>query len=57
MAEVGEQNLADTRIGFPSLSLNSKAYVKGKRSGFRRSCWTRRGPVMEVDVIGRRRVS
>ena len=57
MAEVGEQNLADTRIRFPSLSLNSKAYVKGKRSGFRRSCWTRRGPVMEVDVIGRRRVS
>ena len=31
MAEVGEQNLADTRIRFPSLSLNSKAYEKGRR--------------------------
>ena len=31
VAEVGEINLADTRIRFPSLSLNSKAYEKGRR--------------------------
>ena len=57
VAEVGKQNLADTRIHFPSLILNSKADEKGKKCDFRRSCWTRRGPVVEVDVIGRRRVS
>ena len=28
VAEVGEQNLVDTRIHFPSLSLNSKAYER-----------------------------
>ena len=38
MAEVGEQNLVYTRIRFPSLSLNSKAYEKGKKSDVRRSC-------------------
>ena len=57
VAEVGEQNLAYTRIRFLSLSLNSKAYEKGKKSDARRSCWTGRGLIMEVDVIGRRRVS
>ena len=56
VAEVGEQNLADTRIRFPSISLNSKDYEKGKKSDARRSCWSRRGLVVEVDVIGRRRV-
>ena len=57
VAEVGEQNLADTRIRFPSISLNSKDYEKGKKSDARRSCWTGRGLIVEVDVIGRRRVS
>ena len=38
VAEVGEQNLADTRIHFPSISLNSKYYEKGKKSDARRSC-------------------
>ena len=38
VAEVGEQNLANTRIRFPSLSLNLKAYEKGKKSDVRRSC-------------------
>ena len=28
---VGEQNSVDIRICFPSLSLNSKAYEKGRR--------------------------
>ena len=57
VVEVGEQNLAETRIRFPCLNLNSKAYGKGKRSDFRRSYRTGRGLVVEVDVIGRRRVS
>ena len=56
VAEVGEQILADTRIHFPSISLNSKDYEKGKKSDARRSCWSGRGLVVEVDVIGRRRV-
>ena len=56
VAEVGEQNLADTRIRFPSISLNSKDYEKGKKSDARRSGWSGRGLVVEVDVIGRRRV-
>ena len=57
VVEVGEQNLAD-RIHFPSpsLCLNSKDYKKGRRSEVRRSCWTGRGLVVEVDVTGRRRV-
>ena len=56
VAEVGEKNLADTRIRFPSISLNSKDYEKGKESDARRSCSSGRGLVVEVDVIGRRRV-
>ena len=56
VAEVGEQTLVDTRISFPSISLNSKDYEKGKQSDARRSCWSGRGLVVEVDVIGRRRV-
>ncbi|XP_030943370.1 uncharacterized protein LOC115968197 isoform X2 [Quercus lobata] len=56
VAEVGEQILVDTRLRFPSISLNSKDYVKGKKSDARRSCWSGRGLVVEVDVIGRRRV-
>ena len=54
VAEVGEQNLADTRLCFPSISLNSKDYDKGKKSDARRSCWSGRGLVVEVAVIGRR---
>ena len=38
VTEVGEQNLANTRISFSSISLNSKAYEKGKKSDVRRSC-------------------
>ena len=38
VAEVGEQNLADTRICFPSISLNSKNHEKGKKSDASRSC-------------------
>ena len=38
VVEVGEQNLANTRIHFPSISLNSKDYEKGKKSDARRSC-------------------
>ena len=57
VVEVGEQILADTRIRFPSISLDSKDYEKGKKSDARRSCWTGRGLIVEVDVIGRRRVS
>ena len=38
MAEVGEQTLADTKISFPSIRLNSKDYEKGKKSDARRSC-------------------
>ena len=38
VAEVGEQNLANTRICFPSISLNSKNHEKGKKSDARRSC-------------------
>ena len=56
VVEVGEQILADTRIRFPSISLDSKDYEKGKKSDARRSCWSGRGLVVEVDVIGRRRV-
>ena len=56
VSEVGEQTLADNRISFPSISLNSKDYEKGKKSDARRSCWSGRGLVVEVDVIGRRRV-
>ena len=56
VAEVGKQKMADTRLHFPSF-LNSKADEKGKKSDFRKSCWSRRGLVIEVDVIGRRRVS
>ena len=56
VAEVGEQTLADTRISFPSISLNSKDYEKGKKSDARRSCLSGRGLVVEVAVIGRRRV-
>ena len=56
VVEVGEKILADTRISFPSISLNSKDYEKGKKNDARRSCWSGRGLVMEVDVIGRRRV-
>ena len=56
VAEAGEQTLVDTRISFPSFSLNSKNYEKGKKSDARRSCWAGRGLVVEVDVIGRRRV-
>ncbi|KAK9992731.1 hypothetical protein SO802_027716 [Lithocarpus litseifolius] len=54
-AEVGEQNLAETRMHFPSSSLNSKAVGKGKKSAVRG--WSGRGLVVEVDVTGRRRVS
>ena len=32
VAEGGEQTLADPRISFPSISLNSKVYEKGKKS-------------------------
>ena len=56
VAEAGEQTLADTRISFPSFSLNSKNYEKGKKSDARRFGWSGRGLVVEVDVIGRRRV-
>ena len=56
VSEVGEQTLADNRISFPSISLNLKDYEKGKKSDARRSCWSGRGLVVEVDVIGRRRV-
>ena len=56
-AERGEQNPANTRINFPSLSLNSKAYEKKKKSDVRRPCWTGSGLIVEVDMIGRRRVS
>ncbi|XP_050265760.1 uncharacterized protein LOC126709524 isoform X2 [Quercus robur] len=56
VAEVGEQNLADTRLRFPSFNLNSKDFVMGKKSDARKSCWSGRGLVVEVDVMGRRRV-
>ena len=56
VTEVGKQKLADTRFHFPSF-LNSKADEKGKKCDFRRSCWSGRGLVVEVDVKGRRQVS
>ena len=56
VTEAGEQTLADTRISFPSFSLSSKNYEKGKKSDARRSGWSGRSLVVEVDVIGRRRV-
>ncbi|KAK9981948.1 hypothetical protein SO802_035181, partial [Lithocarpus litseifolius] len=56
-AEVGEQNLANIGIRFPSLSLNAKALEKGKKSVVRSPCWSGRGLIVEVDVKRRRRVS
>ena len=56
VAEGGGQTLADPRISFPSISLNSKVYEKGKKNDAWRSGWSGRGLVVEVDVIGRRRV-
>ncbi|KAL0010666.1 hypothetical protein SO802_005774 [Lithocarpus litseifolius] len=57
-AEVGEQNLAYLRMRFPILSLNAKALEKGKKkSVVRGPCWSGRGLIVEVDVLGRRRVS
>ena len=55
--EVGEQNQAESRLRFPSLSLNSKAYESWKKSVAGRPHWTRSGLIVEVDVIGKRRVS
>ncbi|KAK9989074.1 hypothetical protein SO802_029313 [Lithocarpus litseifolius] len=55
-AVLGEQNLADFSLRFPSSILNSKAADKGKKSEVGRPCWTGRGLVVEVDVKGRRRV-
>ena len=56
MAKGGEQTLADPRISFLNISLNSKDYEKGKKSDAWRSSWSGRGLVVDVDVIGRRRV-
>ena len=56
VAEVGKQKLADGRLHFPSF-LNSKADEKGKKLDLRRSCWSGRSLVIEVDGIGRRQVS
>ena len=55
-AEGGEQTLADPRISVPSSSLNSKVSDKRKKSDVWSAGWSRRGLVVEVDVIGRRRV-
>ena len=55
--EVGEQNQAEIRLRFPSLSLNSKAYESWKKSVAGRPHWTGSGLIVEVDVIGKRRVS
>ena len=55
--EVGEQNQAESRLRFPSLSLNSKAYESWKKSVVGRPHWTGSGLIVEVDVIGKRRVS
>ncbi|KAL0012906.1 hypothetical protein SO802_008014 [Lithocarpus litseifolius] len=54
--ELGEQNLADFSLRFPSSILNSKAADKGKKSDVGRPCWTGRGLIVEVDVKGRRQV-
>ena len=51
-AEGGEQTLADPRISVPSSSLNSKVFDRRKKC----AGWSRRSLVVEVDVIGRRRV-
>jgi len=52
--KVGEQNQAESRIRFPSLNLNSKAYENRKKSVVERPCWTGSGLIVEVEVIGRR---
>ena len=43
VAEGGGQTLADPRISFPSISLNSKVYEKGKKSYAWRSGWREAG--------------
>ncbi|KAF3961444.1 hypothetical protein CMV_013934 [Castanea mollissima] len=51
---IHEKSVAESRIQFPSSSLNSKAYDSRE---VRRPCWAGRGLIIEVDVMGRRRVS
>ena len=45
------------KVGYVSLSLNSKAYESWKKSVIGRPHWTGNGLIVEVDVIGKRQVS